>query len=111
MGNIGLFQGSAISAMLFIIYQDDMMEDYDALNREEIPIKQTEEPPPLTEVDQEVSNEIRREFEKQNKEEKRKFIEQLYLDRQIFTGRKNKTSRNSKDNLPRPYQKYKESPK
>jgi len=30
--NIGVFQGSAISALLFIIYQDDMMQDYEALN-------------------------------------------------------------------------------
>ena len=31
--NIGGFQGSAISALLFIIYLDDMMEDLEALNR------------------------------------------------------------------------------
>ena len=30
--NIGVFRGSAISALLFIIYLDDMMEDYEALN-------------------------------------------------------------------------------
>jgi len=33
--NVGVFQGSAISALLFIIYQDDVMEDYTALNHEE----------------------------------------------------------------------------
>ena len=32
-GNIGVSQGSAISALLFIIYLDDMMEDMEALNR------------------------------------------------------------------------------
>jgi len=32
--NIGVFQGSAISALLFVIYKDDMMGDYDALSRE-----------------------------------------------------------------------------
>ena len=31
--NIGVFRGSAISAILFIIYMDDMMEDNAALNR------------------------------------------------------------------------------
>ena len=29
--NVGAFQGSSISAPLFIIYLDDMAEDYDAL--------------------------------------------------------------------------------
>ena len=31
--NVGVFQGSAISALMFIIYLDDMMEDYRAINR------------------------------------------------------------------------------
>ena len=31
--NIGVSQGSAISAILFIIYMDDVMEDNEALNR------------------------------------------------------------------------------
>ena len=31
--NVGVFQGSAVSALLFIIYLDDMMEDYQALNQ------------------------------------------------------------------------------
>ena len=31
--NIGVSQGSEISALLFIIYLDDMMEDLAALNR------------------------------------------------------------------------------
>ena len=31
--NIGVFQGSSISALLFIIYLDDMMDDLEALNR------------------------------------------------------------------------------
>ena len=30
--NVGVFQGSAISALMFIIYLDDMMEDYEAMN-------------------------------------------------------------------------------
>ena len=30
--NTGVFQGSPLSALLFIIYLDDMMEDYEALN-------------------------------------------------------------------------------
>ena len=38
--NIGVFQGSAISALLFIIYLDDMMEDLAALNRRtQLPIR------------------------------------------------------------------------
>ena len=32
--NVGVFQGSAISALMFIIYLDDMMEDYEAINRQ-----------------------------------------------------------------------------
>ena len=32
INNIGVYQGSAISALLFIIYLGDMMEDYDAVN-------------------------------------------------------------------------------
>ena len=44
LNNIGVFQGSAISALLFIIYLDDMMEDYDALNaNKQILRKQTQE--------------------------------------------------------------------
>ena len=31
--NIGVFQGSSVSALLFIIYMGDMMEDNAALNR------------------------------------------------------------------------------
>ena len=34
--NVGVFRGSEISALLFIIYQDDMMEDMGALNRRTI---------------------------------------------------------------------------
>merc|ERR1712112_266649 len=30
--NVGVFQGSAISALMFIIYLDDMMEDFEAMN-------------------------------------------------------------------------------
>ena len=33
INNIGVFQGSAISALLFTIYLEDMMEDYRAINR------------------------------------------------------------------------------
>ena len=31
--NVGVFQGSAISALMFIIYLDDTMEDFKAMNR------------------------------------------------------------------------------
>ena len=38
--NIGVFYGSAIAALLFIIYLDDMMEDLAALNRgTELPMR------------------------------------------------------------------------
>ena len=58
--NVGVYQGSAISAILFIIYQDDMMEGYDALNRAaKIPLKHTEERT-LKEVDQKVGNDIKK---------------------------------------------------
>ena len=33
--NVVVFQGSAIIALLFTIYLDDMMEDYRAINRKE----------------------------------------------------------------------------
>jgi len=33
--NVGVSQGSAISALMFIIYLDDMMEDYEAINHKE----------------------------------------------------------------------------
>jgi len=32
LGNVGVFRRSAVSALLFIIYLDDVMEDYKALN-------------------------------------------------------------------------------
>jgi len=40
--NVGVFQGSAISALLFIIYLDDMMEDCQSLNHQnELPTRMT----------------------------------------------------------------------
>ena len=40
--DIGVFQGSAISALLFIIYLDDMMDDYTSINdNTQIPKKYT----------------------------------------------------------------------
>ena len=42
--NVGVFRGSAISALLFIIYLDDMMEDYTSLNLiENIPLRHAKE--------------------------------------------------------------------
>ena len=42
-------QGSAISALMFIIYLDDMMEDYEALNRlAKLPTRQTIQRDPNT---------------------------------------------------------------
>ena len=44
INNVGVFQGSAISALLFIIYLDDVMGDYNALNaNKQIATKQTYE--------------------------------------------------------------------
>ena len=81
--NVGVFQWSAISALLFIIYQDDMMEDYESLNQEaHIPVKHATERT-NKEIDQYVSNEIRTEFEKRGKK-KRKFIKQLHHGRYKF---------------------------
>ena len=34
LNNKGVFQGSAISSLLFIIYIDDMVEDYQAINHQ-----------------------------------------------------------------------------
>merc|ERR1712105_7076 len=57
--NVGVFQGSAISALLFIIYQDDMMEDYDALNQEaHLKLKHTRERAE-EEIDQQVAKTIK----------------------------------------------------
>jgi len=40
--NVGVFQGSAISALMFIIYIDDMMEDYNAINhKHQLPTRKT----------------------------------------------------------------------
>ena len=61
--NVGVFQVSAVSALLFAIDQDDMMEDYDALSREShIPLKHTMEWE-TEEIDQQVQNEIRQRIE------------------------------------------------
>jgi len=47
--NVGVFQGSAISALLFIIYQDDMMGDYAAINHQaKIPTRKTIQRSPYT---------------------------------------------------------------
>ena len=44
--NIGVFQGAAISPILFIIYLDDMMEDLEALNRRtNLPIRMIQDRP------------------------------------------------------------------
>ena len=73
--NVGIFQGSAISALLFIIiYQDDMMDDYDALSQEAtLPIKHTQGRT-KTEIDQKISNEIRQQMEEMGNKEKQKII-------------------------------------
>ena len=92
--NVGVFQGSAISAILPIIYQNDAMEDCDALNRaSKIPIKHTEERT-LKEVDQKASNVIRNEFEQLDKDAKHKFIPQLHIGQNLFTKTNEKTSQN-----------------
>ena len=40
--NVGVFQGAALSAPMCIIYLDDVMEDYDALNRNsKLPTRQS----------------------------------------------------------------------
>ena len=42
--NVGVFQGAATSALLFIIYLQDMMEDYQALNYlDHIPYRATKQ--------------------------------------------------------------------
>ena len=42
--NIGVFQGSATSALLFIIYLQDMMDDFHALNYlQKIPYRETKQ--------------------------------------------------------------------
>ena len=44
--NIGVFQGSAISALLFIIYLGDMMDDLEELNRRtDIPMRIVQDRP------------------------------------------------------------------
>ena len=44
--NIGVFQGAAISPLMFIIYLDDMMEDLEALNRRtNLPIRMIHDRP------------------------------------------------------------------
>ena len=97
--NVGAFQGSAISALLFIIYQDDVMEDYDALNRASgNPLKHTEERS-RKEIDQQVQNEVRKELDKQSKETKQIFLQQLYLDQHIFPRRKHKNRTELKQQL------------
>ena len=41
MGNVGGFQGSAVRAIIFTIYLDDMLEDYQALSRHmQLPTRQ-----------------------------------------------------------------------
>ena len=65
--NVGVFQGSALSALLFIIYQDDVMGNYDALNHaNNLPIRHIIERT-QNEVDRNVSNQIRDEFERLGK--------------------------------------------
>ena len=47
--NIGVYQGSAISVLLFTIYLGDMMEDYAALNLQNpIPMRHTQDCAPET---------------------------------------------------------------
>ena len=60
-----------------------MMEDYNALNHEaHIPLKHTFERT-QSDIEQHVSNEIKKEFDLQTKEQKLKFIENMYHDQQI----------------------------
>jgi len=55
--NIGVFQGSAISALLFIIYLDDVMEDYAAINqKEKLPTRLTLQRDPNAETQRILQN-------------------------------------------------------
>jgi len=49
--NVGVFRGSAISALLFIIYLDDMMQDLQALNhKNELPMRIRTQRQPETDI-------------------------------------------------------------
>ena len=75
------------------------MEDYDALNRASgTPLKHTEERS-RKEIDQQVQNEVRKELDKQSKETKQIFLQQLYLDQHIFPRRKHKNRTELKQQL------------
>ena len=46
--NVGVFQGSALSAILFIIYLDDMVQDYQARNDQQLPQRTSIQTSPAT---------------------------------------------------------------
>ena len=57
--NVGVFQGSAISALLFIIYLDDVMQDYQAMNdNAQLPRRPTIQPSLQMHI-QNITNHIR----------------------------------------------------
>ena len=77
--NVGVSHGSEIGALPCAIYQDDMMEGYDALNREShLQLKHTHGRT-TGEVDHQVQNEIRQQIKKQNCDQKQAFRQKLHI--------------------------------
>jgi len=75
--NVGVFQGSAMSALLFIIYLDDMMEDYNALNTNKQITKRTQE---KCELEQQTltSEQIKKIYTLPEPAQQRKLLAKLY---------------------------------
>ena len=83
--NVGVSQGSAISAILFIIYKDDRAEDYESLNRATyIPLKHT---PERTEKEagEYGGNELRKELDHLSDDAAWEFIRKINRGRHLFT--------------------------
>ena len=73
--NVGVFQWSAVIALLFVIYRDDVMEAYDALNhKNETLLKHTQERA-KEEIGKNVASEIRTQFGALRKEQNLQFVQ------------------------------------
>ena len=105
--NVGVSQWSAISALLFIIYQEDMMGDYQSLNyKNQLPLKHTMERT-TEEIAMCANIQIRLQFEQ--KRGKTKSIEKLYQDQQKIQKKHPKQKRNSEEFTQGQYPPYKET--
>jgi len=99
--NIGVFQGSAISALLFIIYLDDVMDDYTSLNDDQL-IQKRCTPERCDQAQRKIiSQKIKNIYTTETKQQQEKLLRKLH--KEIQKDPKNKTQEHYIEQLKNKY--------